>query len=187
MTALSVDAICAAVEQTLTAHMATALTAQGVMLEAPTALDPITAWAQIPTRQALYTSELPAGSITSPGLAGPPIRDESGGYTAVWTVGIAVFARGTDYRDTTQRVRAYAAAVRDVIVTYPTLGGAVLGSRWTHEEYALLDSKAARTEGGCLVEIEVQVQYAVTPGDGTNVPVSEATAIYSLLPVHPAS
>lgn len=189
MTALSVDTILEAVESVLTAQLGAALTGQGLMREAPTALASVLAWSQLPSRQALFTAELPAGAITSPGLVGAPTRDELGHYRATWSVGIAVYARGTDHADTQQRIHAYAAAVRDVLVANPSLNGTAIGLRWTHEEYAPLDPHAARTEGGCLVEIEVDVQDAVQPGT-SDPQIVEVTGSYNLLPVpaptHPA-
>lgn len=183
MSALSVDAVCAAVEQVLIDQLAAALTGQGAMREAPTALVDVLHWHQLPQRQALFTAELPAGAITSPGLVGAPIRDELGHYQATWSVGIAVYARGIDHDDTTQRMRAYAAAVRDVMVANPSLGTTAIGLRWTHEEYALLDPRSARTEGGCLVEIEVDVSDAVHP-TSADPQIVEVTGSY--LPLHPA-
>jgi hypothetical protein len=183
MSALSVDLICEAVEQILTDQLSAALAAQGAMREAPTALDLVLHWHQLPSRQALHTAELPAGAITSPGLVGVPIRDELGHYRATWSVAVAVYARGVDHNDTTQRMRAYAAAVRDVLIANPSLGGVAIGVRWTHEEYALLDPRASRTEGGCMVEIEVDVQDAAQPTTA-GTPIVEATGDYQL--IHPA-
>ncbi len=181
MTALSVDVVCAAIETVLTAQLPAALTAQGSMTEGGGLL-PVLSWGQLPERTALFNAELPAGAITSPGVVGVPVRDENGSYRATWLVAVALYVRGIDHHDTTQRCRAYAAAIRDVLIANPSLAGVSQAVRWTHEEYALLDPRSARTEGGCLVEVEVDVQDVVTVGAGTAI--SEVTGTY--LPIHPA-
>lgn len=175
---IGVQDVCSAVEQTLIDNLPALLQELGLVV--PTSYD-------MPDADALRagSAELPAVVISSPGLAEQPTRAEGPVWSAVWRIVITAFARGSDYRDTAANVRGYALAIRTALLQSPSLGGLSAGTDWVGEEYAALESRAARTLGGAFVTFNVAVDDVTVPG-GLDVPIVEATGTYNLLPVHPA-
>jgi hypothetical protein len=150
------DEICDAVESTLAAWFpsvaAEIAAGGGPVLAAPTSYD-------MPDAAALRAgnAEIPAVVVSSPGLTAAPARDEEGLYRASWRIVVTAFARGADYRDTARTVRGYALAIRTILLQHPSLGGFASELTWDGEEYAALDSAAARTIGGAFVTFTVTV------------------------------
>jgi hypothetical protein len=174
---IGADEVCDAVEATLAVWFPSAVAeiaaAGGPALALPTSYD-------MPDAAALRAGNavIPAVVVSSPGLASAPVRDEEGAYRASWRVVVTAFARGNDYRDTARTVRGYALAIRTALVQHPSLGGFAAELTWDGEEYAALDSAAARTIGGAFVTFTVTVADVTDATAGPIVP-PPATALVS--------
>lgn len=174
MPLVTADDLCAAAEAMLRAHLPVLAESLG--------LKPIQEWQQVPTPEALSTADTPALAIACPGLATPPTK-RSTGYDAPWRLVVGVYDRGEDHTDTQARTRKWAAAVRQVLVQHPTLGGVAAGVRWVGEEYAERPERSsARTLGGCAVAVDVTARdviahepYVSPDQPGSVRPVVEAT------------
>lgn len=172
MPLLSADDLCTGVQAILAAKLPGLAASKG--------LTPVTKWDQLPTTLALQAANLPAGAISSPGLATVPVRLTTG-YDATWQLEVAVFDRGRDYNETASKVRDWAAVVRQVLVQNPTLGGVAATLKWVGESYAQLpDRSAARTIGGCSVLVNVTARSVIdiapyAPPDQPGLPVVEST------------
>lgn len=124
-------------------------------------------WDQVPTLEALTSAQMPAGAITSRGIIGEP-RRSSLGVDATWRVIVGVFDRGGDYNQTASRTRTWAALVRGVLLANPTLDGVASGVGWAAESYRQFPQvSAARTLGGCAVEVNVTARNVADLGDAT--------------------
>lgn len=169
MRLVTADDVCVALETTLETHMPRVLEAMGW-----DNLSAVTSWSQVPTADALSSANLPAGTIESPGLTGPPVRNGEGGWDATWRVAAGIFDRGDDYDETAATVRRWAAAIRTAAMADVTLGGLAEQLVWVGEDYARRPERnQARTLGGCAVAFDVTVHNVVelplppAPG-GTN-------------------
>lgn len=153
---VTADEVCAAVEATLRAWMPTAIEALGIS----DSVDPPHDYKQLPTAEALRSADLPACGISSPGFADAPIRDEDGNLLITWRVVVVAYMRGADYAETQSLTRTYAAAIRTILVQQKTLLGFANGTELISEGYEPVND-GARTLGGAILEIDVQISDAV--------------------------
>jgi hypothetical protein len=166
---IGADEVCGAVETALVRWLPSVLAevnaAHGLALAMPVTYD-------MPDPAALRngTADVPTVVVSSPGLIGPPVRDEEGLYRASWRIIVSAFARGVDYRDTARNVRGYALAVRTALLQHPSLDGFAAELTWDGEEYAAVDSSAARTLGGAFVTFTVTVGDVTDATAGPNTP-----------------
>ncbi|GAA4117421.1 hypothetical protein GCM10022215_18030 [Nocardioides fonticola] len=153
---VSADAVCEAFEAALVDAVPRVISAAGL---GAAGFAPFRSWRQTPTLDALRSSAraLPAGAITSPGLADPPER-YADGYAAVFRIEVGVFDRGTDWEQTATKARTWAAIVRAAAFVDQSLGGVADGIVWVSESYRrLLDGTTDRTLGMCAVDFDVRV------------------------------
>jgi len=156
---ITADDVCAAMESAMTDHLPGLLSRSGFVL------DEFTDWDQVPELDALSKAQLPAGAITSPGLAATPVDSTTRGITAVWQVVVGVFDRGRSHDETARKVREWAALVRAAALTSDCLDGFAERVTWVGEEYAQRPERtAARTIGGCAVTFHVEVRRVVDIG-----------------------
>lgn len=128
-------------------------------------LKPVRTWKQLPTIQALTEANMPAGAITSPGLASPPTRKGSR-VDATWRIVVSLFDRDVDHTATTQRIQQWAALIRAVGHRNPSLGGIATSTTWVGERYELIPARsAARTLAGCSVDFNVSARDVVDVDD----------------------
>ena len=119
-------------------------------------------WGQVPTLEALLTqANFPTGGVTSPGLAVPPKRNGRN-YDAPWRISVGIYDRGSDWSDTADRVRDWAALLRAAVLSDTTLGGLASAMTWAGEEYRQIpDASNGRTIGGCAVAFDITVRNVV--------------------------
>ncbi len=178
MRLVTADDVCQALEATLRTTVPLVVTA----MEWTEDLKAVESWDQVPTAEALSAANLPAGTIESPGLTGPPIRNEDGGVDVVWRVVAGMYDRGDDYDETAANIRKWAAAIRAAAMSDVTLGGVVDGLSWVGEDYARRPERnVARTLAGCAVAFDVTVLNVVelpvpaAPGSGEQNPIVTST------------
>lgn len=165
---VSVDELLVAVETTLRAHLAATVEALGFE-----DLGAIKDWQQLPTADSIATADLPAVTVTSPGLAELPNRRADGTFLTTWRVSIGIYARGRDHADTQARVRNWCAAIRTTLLTRKSLGGIASSMTWKGEDYALIPGRSsARTFGAGEVDLDVTVTVTTDP---TTLPVVTTT------------
>lgn len=169
---ISADDLCVAAETVLKAKLPV-LTA---LLEVDDSFGPIQTWQQVPTIAALSTARFPAIAVASSGLAEPPRRTRSTGYTATWRVTVGIYDRGTDHADTQARARKWASYVRTVLLANPSLGGVASSMTWTGEELAVIPQRdSARTIGAAAVAFNISADNVADPGAGTDLPLVLST------------
>jgi len=71
----------------------------------------------------------------SPGLAGPPLANGKGQYSAVWRLGVGIALGATDEAVANMWAKAYGAACRAIMLNYQSLGGLANSIRWEDETY----------------------------------------------------
>lgn len=165
---VSADELCTALETVLTDHLADEMVALGYT--AAVGYEPVRDWQQVPTINAIATAKLPAGAITTPGLADSPTWVPSHrAYRTTWRIAAGVYVRGRDHDQTQRMARNYAAAVRVTVLRHKGLGGIAEKLRWVGEDYALRpERESSRTLAACAVAFDVT---AMTIGTGR--PVSQ--------------
>lgn len=162
---ITADDLCVAAAEILAEHLPAVVAAMGWDEDSVAPLAPVTTWEQVPTLEALTAAEMPAGAVTSPGLAETPTRRERGRHDAVWRISVGVYDRGDDYHETARRVRRWAAAVRATLLEHRTLNGVADGVWWRGEEYRQKpNAGAARTLGGCAVAFDVKAANVIDLG-----------------------
>lgn len=106
-----------------------------------------------PTANALYKPngyKGPGFVVISTGLAAEPEKHGKGGpggfsYRAWWAFNVAVIVSAKDHASTNTNLKAYAAAVRALIVEHPSLDGLAEDTRWLDESYDDIDVERTRT------------------------------------------
>jgi hypothetical protein len=71
----------------------------------------------------------------TPGLSGAPVADGAGMYRATWRLGVGVVLASTDEVQANLWVKVYGAAIRQIFLDKPSLGGLAAATRWEDEEY----------------------------------------------------
>jgi hypothetical protein len=83
--------------------------------------------------------KVPKIVVLAPGLLNPPRKNGTGVYNAIWRLGVGIAASGKDEQSANLRVKAYAAAIRGIVVQErKTLGGRIDGIvdiTWIDESY----------------------------------------------------
>jgi hypothetical protein len=107
-----------------------------------------------PTANALFKPsgyKGPGFVVISTGLASEPEKYGKSGppgtfaYRAWWAFNVAVIVSAKDHASTNTNLKAYAAAVRALIVQHPSLGGIAEDTLWTDESYDDIDVERTRT------------------------------------------
>lgn len=165
---ITADTLCVAAEETLREHLPTVIELLGLHTsDNPRVVAPYVTpkqWDQVPSAEAIETSPLPAGRISSPGLVERPLRVGTWGtgHNATWRVSVGIYDRGRSYDETASRTRTWAALVRATMLAHPTLGGVASSLMWAGEEYRnIARPDAARTFGGCAVAFDVTADNVV--------------------------
>jgi hypothetical protein len=148
-----------AVEATLLAWLPSVLAevnaAKGLHLKVPTVIDmPITV-------DALTAAATPAMAVAGSGLAGEPVRDGRGRYSAAYSITVRVLERAGGYRATARAVHAYSVAVRTALIQHRSLGGIARSVEWSAEEYSVIDPDKVRTLAGVDVGFIVTLPYVL--------------------------
>ncbi|MDI6911479.1 hypothetical protein [Nocardioides sp.] len=172
---VTADDVCTGAETVLVAALPVLIEALG--LDEPADTKPFvmpTTWSQVPTLEALQSARFPAAAVTTTGTVGDT-RESSTGVDAEWLVRVGMFDRGADYNDTAHRIRTWAALIRAGLLRHRTLGGIASGLRLAGESYRNLpQTSAARTLGGCTVDVRVKVRNIADLADLT-APVVKST------------
>jgi hypothetical protein len=71
----------------------------------------------------------------SPGLGNPPISNGTGQYRAVWRMGVGAAIAADSEPLANQWAKIYGAAIRAIMINYPSLGGLAEAVRWEDELY----------------------------------------------------
>lgn len=71
----------------------------------------------------------------SPGLADTPLSDGNGRYRAVWRMGVGAAIAAETEPQANQWAKVYGAAIRGIMLGYPSLGGIAEAVRWIDELY----------------------------------------------------
>lgn len=186
MRLITADDVCKALEVSIAAFLPLVIEAQDWAEQ----LQQVRSWTQVPTEDALDEADLPAGRVTSPGLTGPPARNEDGGLDATWRVSAGMYDRGDDYDETAATIRKWAAAIRAAALADVTLGGVVESLTWVGEDYARRPERtSARTLAGCAVAFDVTVhnvvELPIPPSGGGEAPIVLTT--HRTITVHQGS
>jgi hypothetical protein len=123
-----------------------------------------------PDNQRWIEEQLPACIIIVHGLAGTPLKDGEGNYTAPFSVSVAIFSKGRSKEATEQNSKLYAAAVRAILLQQSGLGGLSNGVSWEGEAYDQSRTRGGRTIGSAVVDLIVQVPGTVNSRVGPNEP-----------------
>lgn len=111
----------------------------------------IASWQVVANFDELPDSNLPCLMVTSPGVAGKPVRHGSGLTDVIWGLDVYVVISGQDWGDTADKVGYYAAAARAALAQHGSLGGLAEWTRWEGESYGRIPQRQSRTLGGALV------------------------------------
>lgn len=141
----------------------------------PHSLPLIKSWNRFNDVQARWPeNSLPAVVIAAPGLAGPPIKEGNGLYTADVIVSVAIVAMARDKAAAREVVKLYASAFRAAVVQHPDLGGHAETTIWLNEHYdTLVDPEDERTLNGAVLDFQVSVRgFAQTKIGPQDIPVN---------------
>lgn len=188
MSAVSVAQVCDAAEEILRAHLPDVVDAAGRGPGTRDALGRVKRWDQVPTLAALMAANpasFPTGGVTTPGLAGPPVRQGAGAYDATWRIEVGVFDRASTWTTTARLLRDWAAVLRQTLCAHPTLGGIAEQTAWVGEDYRQIADRSSRTLGGCSVRFDVLVKNALTPLDLSPQPRPTVASTRTTLTVRP--
>jgi hypothetical protein len=139
-------------------------------------------WKVAPNAEAIEAAGTPNGAMFSPGLVDEPRKNGDRTHDAGWQIVAAVYDHGLDYDDTQLRVQRWAALIRAVTLTHPSLGGLVERTNWVGEDYDVDTggNRNARTLGGCAVAFQVRLTDVVDLS--TPRPVTRTTSSVTVTP-----
>jgi len=108
--------------------------------------------------------QLPAVVIYSPGTVDTPERDGRGRWSAWWRLIVGAVV-GASTQDHTRRLaHRYAAAIRALMVSHPTIGGVADRLAWVGESYGEFPTDQARTLTDVAVEFRVHMSDVASVG-----------------------
>jgi hypothetical protein len=123
---------------------------------------------------ALNAVATPALAVASSGLAGKPVRDGRGRYSVPYGVTVRVLDRAGGYDATAMAVHAYSVAVRTALMQHRSLGGVATTLEWAGEDYAVIDTDAARTLAGVDVGFIAHLPHVLDDRAGPTEPPTPA-------------
>jgi hypothetical protein len=115
-------------------------------------LPPIVTWRRLSDFLLITDLQSPAMVVTTPGVADTAER-RGRDQRADWLVRVFTVVRGRTYEETADRVAAYVAAARTVLLSDADLGGLAAGCQWVRESYSELDNDKERTVGAGSVTV----------------------------------
>lgn len=157
-----------AVESTLLTWLPSVLAevnaSTGLALELPALIDmPVSV-------DALTSAATPAMAVAGSGLAGEPVRDGRGRYSADYSITVRVLARAGGYRATARQVHGYSVAVRTALMQHRSLGGVARGVTWAAEDYSVIDPDKSRTLAGVDLGFIVDLPFVMDERGGPSEP-----------------
>ncbi len=138
-------------------------------------LPPIRTWRRLGDFLLISELESPAMVVTTPGLSGQ-VERRGRDTRAPWAVRVFTVVHGRTYEETADRVAAYIAAARTVLLDEQFLGGLAARCEWLAETYSELDTNTDRSIGAGSVTVRyTDVPTGLTAGaaPATGVPATD--------------
>jgi len=114
--------------------------------------------------------QLPAVVLVSVGLAERPLKDGGGRYRGRWDMGVACVCSARTQMESHANAQRYMAALRDLFLQKPSLGGMASGVDWQGEQYDQLDYDDLRSIDGGFGQFTVEVENIALAGGGPATP-----------------
>lgn len=131
----------------LPAKLAEMADAEGLPLPEPRS------WSRLADFTTIAEHQSPAVVVTTPGISEVLPSAGCRAQVATWQLRVFVVVRGRTYEETADRVAAYTAAVRSVLLEARRLEGFSASVTWAGETYQELSADDARTVGAGSVTV----------------------------------
>lgn len=97
--------------------------------------------------------------VSCPGDNATPVRHGTR-YASHIRLGLAAVVAGGSFEEVEFRMKVHAAALRDLLLDHPALGGVAIAATWIGRRHDLLDAERTRTIGATEVLFNVEVRHA---------------------------